>query len=72
MFGTPEAREAAGKYLASRMLVPGAESAEAFSAAVDDELNAMSQRDRVWLEIEMTSGVEVRHSFDFDASPWRR
>ena len=72
VFGTPEDREAAGEYLAQRMLLPGSNSEEEFSQAVDAELNAMSPSDRVWLEIEMAQSARIGHSFDYDASPWRR
>lgn len=72
VFGRTEDREAVGQFLADRMLVPGARDEAEFSQFVEAELNAMTPQDRVWIEIEMASQTRIGHSFDFDASPWRR
>lgn len=72
VFGTKEDRDEIGSFLAERMLVPGAVDEADFSRYVEAELNAMTAQDRVWAEIEMASQTRIGHSFDFDASPWRR
>lgn len=72
VFGTVEDREAVGQFLADRMLVPGAATQDEFTSFVEAELNAMTPQDRIWVEIEMASQTRIGHSFDFDASPWRR
>lgn len=62
-------RERARDYLATRMLNP---SCGPVLPLVERELDQMTQRERVFLEIEIGANVELSHSFDYDAGPWSR
>jgi len=60
-------RERARDYLATRMLNP---STGSVMPLVERELDQMTQRERVFLEMEIGAKVELSHSFDYDASAW--
>lgn len=67
-----EGRQRAGQYLAGRMMLPGAMSSAAFSRHVSRELDAMTPRERIFLEIEMAERAEAAHSYEYDPSGWSR
>ncbi len=68
-FSEPESRKRAGEYLATRLRLPGGTEAE-FSRHVSQTLDQMTQRERVFLEIEMSERAQSCHSFDADYGPW--
>ncbi len=66
-FGSLAERERARDYLAGRMKSP---SGAPILPIVERELDQMTQRERVFLEIEMSAQAQSCHSFDADYGPW--
>ncbi len=66
-FGGVAERERARDYLATRMQSP---NGAPILSVVERELGQMTQRERVFLEIEMAEHAESCHTFEADYGPW--